>query len=63
MEAIPELKWLVADFTLWLPGFSPGSGCVGFVVDKVPPPKYISLPCLFSFYWFSTSLITPVIDV
>jgi hypothetical protein len=36
------------------PGFEPGSGHVGFVVDKVALgqvfPKYFSFPCQFAFH-------------
>jgi hypothetical protein len=38
----------------WRPGFEPGSGHVGFVVDKVALgqvfPEYFGFPCQFSFH-------------
>jgi hypothetical protein len=34
-KAMPQLKWLVAGFPPRRPEFKPGSGHVGFVVDKV----------------------------
>jgi hypothetical protein len=34
-KAAPQLRWLVAVFPPWWPGFEPTSGHVGFVVDKL----------------------------
>jgi hypothetical protein len=33
--AVPELRWLVADYAPRRPGFEPRTSRVGFVVDKV----------------------------
>jgi hypothetical protein len=41
-KATPQLKRLVAGFPLQRPGFNPGSGQVGFVVDNVAPGQVFS---------------------
>jgi hypothetical protein len=50
----PYDKRLVAGFPLRRPGFDPGSGHVGFVVDKVAPgqvfSEYFDFSCQFSFH-------------
>jgi hypothetical protein len=52
--AAPYLKQLVAGFPPRRPGLAPGSGQVGFVVDKVPQGKifseYFGFPCQSSFH-------------
>jgi hypothetical protein len=51
--AAPYLKRLVAGFPPRRPGFDPGSGQVGFVVDKVTlgqvSSEYFRFPCQSSF--------------
>jgi hypothetical protein len=51
---VPELRRLVACFPLRRHGFSPRSGHVGFVVDRVALWQvffeYFGFPCQFSFY-------------
>jgi hypothetical protein len=53
-KAAPYLKRLVAGFPPRRPGFKPGSGQVGFVVDKVALgqvfSEYFGFPCQFSFH-------------
>jgi hypothetical protein len=53
-KAAPELKRLVAGFPPRRPGLKPGSGQVGFVVDKVAlgqvSSEYFGFPCLSSFH-------------
>jgi hypothetical protein len=53
-KAAPKLKRLVAGFPLRRPGFDPGSGQVGFVVDKVALGRvfseYFGFPCQSSFH-------------
>jgi hypothetical protein len=48
-RAVPQLKRLVAGFPPRRPGFDPGSGQVGFVVDKVAlgrvSSEYFGFPC------------------
>jgi hypothetical protein len=50
----PQLKRLVPGFPTRRPGFEPGSGQVGFVVDKVALGQVFSenfgFPCQFSFH-------------
>jgi hypothetical protein len=52
--AAPELKRLVAGFPPRRPGFEPGSGHLGFVVDKVALgqvfSEYFGFPCQSSFH-------------
>jgi hypothetical protein len=52
--AVPSLRLLVAGFPPRRPGFEPGSGHVGFVVDKVALgqvfSEYFGFPCQFTFY-------------
>jgi hypothetical protein len=52
--AAPKLKRLVAGFPPRRPGFEPGSGQVGFVVDKVAVEQvfseYVGFPCQSSFH-------------
>jgi hypothetical protein len=49
-----EFRQLVTGFPPWWPGFEPGSGHVGFVVDKVALgqvfSKYCAFPCQASFH-------------
>jgi hypothetical protein len=53
-EAAPQLKRLVAGFLPRRPGFEPGPGHVGFVVDKVALgqvfSEYLGFPCQSSFH-------------
>jgi hypothetical protein len=53
-KAASWFKGLVADFLLRRPGFQPGSGQVGFVVDKVALGQVFSLyfgfPCQSLFH-------------
>jgi hypothetical protein len=53
-RAVPQLRRLLAGFPLRRPGFEPGSGHVGFVVDKVSLGqvfyKYFGFPCQSSFH-------------
>jgi hypothetical protein len=53
-RAMPWLKRLVAGFPPQRPGCEPGSGQVGFVVDKVALgqvfPEYFGFPCQSSFH-------------
>jgi hypothetical protein len=53
-EGVSKLKRLVAGFPPRRPGFEPGSGQVGFVVDKVAleqaSSEYFGFPCQFSFH-------------
>jgi hypothetical protein len=52
--AAPYLKRLVAGFPPWRSGFHPGSGQVGFMVDKVALgqvfSEYFNFPCQSSFH-------------
>jgi hypothetical protein len=52
--AAPQLKRLVAGFPPLRPGFDPGSGQVGFVVDKMALgqvfSEYFGFPCQSSFH-------------
>jgi hypothetical protein len=54
VKAAPWLKRLVAGFPPKQPGFDPGSGQLGFVVDKVALGKvfyeYFGFPCQSSFH-------------
>jgi hypothetical protein len=54
IQAASELRRLVAGFLRQRSGFEPGSGHVGFVVDKVPPgqvfSEYFGFPCPSSFH-------------
>jgi hypothetical protein len=56
MRAVPQLKRLVAGFPPQRPGFEPGSGHVGFGVDKVALgqvfSEYFGFPCQSSFHQF-----------
>jgi hypothetical protein len=49
IETAPQLKRLVAGFQPRRPGFEPGSGQLGYVVDKVALgqvfPQYFGFPC------------------
>jgi hypothetical protein len=51
---VPQLKQLVAGFSPRRLGFDPGSGQVGFVVDKVALGQvfsdYFGFPCQSSFH-------------
>jgi hypothetical protein len=51
-QAVPRLRRLVAGFTPRRPGFEPGSGHVGFMVDKVALGQVFSenfgFPCQFA---------------
>jgi hypothetical protein len=51
IEATPQLKRLVAAFPPRRPGVKPGSGQVGFVVNKVALEQvfseYFGFPCQF----------------
>jgi hypothetical protein len=53
-RAAPLFKRLVAGFPPRRPGFHPGSGQVGFVVDKVAQgqviSEYFAFPCQSSFH-------------
>jgi hypothetical protein len=53
-KAAPWLKRLVAGFPPRRPGLEPGSGQVGFVVDKVALrqvfSEYFGFPCQSSFH-------------
>jgi hypothetical protein len=53
-KAAPQLKRLVAGFPPQRPGFDPGSGQAGFVVDKVALghvfSEYFGFPCQSSFH-------------
>jgi hypothetical protein len=53
-QAMPQLRQLVAGFSPWRPGFKPGSGHVGFVVDKVALgqvfSEYFGFPRQFEFH-------------
>jgi hypothetical protein len=53
-EAAAELKRLVAGFPPRRPGFDPGSGQMGFVLDKVVLgqvfSEYFAFPCQSSFH-------------
>jgi hypothetical protein len=53
--AVPYFRHLVAGFPPRRLGFEPGSGHVGFVVDKVPLgqvfSKYLGFHCQFAFHW------------
>jgi hypothetical protein len=55
-KAMPYLRRLVAKFPPRRPGFEPGSGYMGFVVDKVAPgqvfSEYFGFPCQFAFHLF-----------
>jgi hypothetical protein len=51
-QAMPQLRQLVAGFPPQLPGFSPGSGHVGFVVDNVAQGQVFS-KCFGSLCQFS----------
>jgi hypothetical protein len=52
--AAPELRRFVAGFPQQRPGFEPGSGHVGFVMDKVGLmqvfSEYFGFPCQSSFH-------------
>jgi hypothetical protein len=52
--AAPQLKQLAAGFSPRRPGFKPGYGQVGFVVDKVALgqvfSEYFGFPCQSSFH-------------
>jgi hypothetical protein len=52
--AAPQLKQLVAGFPQRRPGFKPGSGQVGFVMDKMELgqffSEYFGFPCQSSFH-------------
>jgi hypothetical protein len=53
-DAAPQFRRLVSGFPRrWL-GFEPGSGCVGFMVDKVAVAQifseYFGFPCQTSFH-------------
>jgi hypothetical protein len=54
MLATPKLKRLVTGFPPWRPGFAPGAGQVGFVVDKVALgqvfSEYFGFPCQSLFH-------------
>jgi hypothetical protein len=49
VKAVPELRRLVSGFPQRQPGLEPGSGHVGFVVDKVALgqvfSEYFGFPC------------------
>jgi hypothetical protein len=51
--SVPQLRRLLAGFTLRRPGFDPESGHMGFVVDKVALKQvfseYFGFSCQFSF--------------
>jgi hypothetical protein len=53
-RAMPYLRRFVAGFPPRRPGFEPGSGYVGFVVDKVGLwqifSEYFGFPCQFAFH-------------
>jgi hypothetical protein len=53
-KASPQLKRLVSGFPPRRPRFKPGSGQVGFEVDKVALgqvfSEYFGFPCQFSFH-------------
>jgi hypothetical protein len=51
-KAVPQLKRLVADFPLRRPKIEPGSGHVGFVVDKAALGQVFSE--YFGFPWQSS---------
>jgi hypothetical protein len=53
-RAVPQIMRLVAGFPPLQPGFGPGSGHVGFVVDEVALgqdcSEYFGLPCQYSLH-------------
>jgi hypothetical protein len=63
--ALPELKRLVASFPPQQPGFDPGSGQVGFFVDKVALrqvfSEYFGFPYQSTFHQIAPQSPSPII--